>query len=219
MRVGPALAAEGAGTFPIVAASCAAALLPATWAPFAPLAIGAVVGLLIANLGRFSGAHYNPAVSLALALDRKVAPTRAAAYAVVQLAAALAGAAATFALAGRPVGVVVPGSSFVAAFAADAVATAVMVFTILAVVAGRIPKRWGAAAIGASVAIGIACAAPFSGASLNPARALAPALLAGQPAGLLVSALAPIAGAIIAFALHRIVDRNRAPRATPEASP
>lgn len=204
------LLAEAAGTFVLVAASCAAATL-GDWQG-TPLALGAIVAILILALGRLSGAHFNPAVTFAIAASGAMPARRALAYAVTQLVAALAAAALVQSFAGAGIGLVEPGTPSALAWAADTIGSFAMVFTILAVVAGRIPARWGATAIGLAVAAALWLAIPLSGGSLNPARALAPALLAGRFDALAVTVGGPLCGALLAVVAHRATEPARLSR-------
>ncbi|MEK6985568.1 MAG: aquaporin [Candidatus Thermoplasmatota archaeon] len=202
--------AEMAGTFVLVAASCAAATLGG-W-PGTPIAIGAVVALLILAFGRLSGAHFNPAVTLAIAASGAMPARRALLYVAAQLIAALAAAALVQNVAGPGIGLVEPGAPPTLAWAADTIGSFAMVFVILAVVAGRIPGRWGALAIGLAVAAALWLTIPLSGGSLNPARALAPALLAGRLDAVAVTVGGPLCGALLAVVAHRATEPARLSR-------
>ncbi len=202
--------AEMAGTFVLVAASCAAATLGG-W-PGTPIAIGAVVALLILAFGRLSGAHFNPAVTLAIAASGAMPARRALLYVAAQLIAALAAAALVQNVAGPGIGLVEPGAPPTLAWAADTIGSFAMVFVILAVVAGRIPGRWGALAIGLAVAAALWLTIPLSGGSLNPARALAPALLAGRLDAGAVTVGGPLCGALLAVVAHRATEPARLSR-------
>jgi aquaporin Z len=196
------------------------------WAPGSPVpAIGNAVlrrlitGILFAGgatavvyspLGQRSGAHINPAVTLAFWRMGKVPAADAVGYVVAQILGAFAGAA----LAGlafhdltRGVrwAVTVPGDGYspLTALAAEAAMTFLLVFTIFVCVnKPRVAARTGIIA-GLLVALLVTIEAPISGTSLNPARSLAPAVLAPVYTALWIYFVGPMAGALVAVAAYR----------------
>lgn len=161
-------------------------------------------------LGQISGGHINPAVTLAFWRLGKVPSSDAAAYIVVQFLGALAGTYAA-GLAWGPLtmaidyGITVPGAgySWAGALAAEAFITFLLVFTIFVCVnKPRLASRTGLIA-GALVAVLVMIEAPVTGTSLNPARTLAPAILASNYTALWVYFAGPMAGALAAAAAYR----------------
>ncbi len=171
------------------------------------IAIGFGFGLaLLAGIwvvGHVSGAHFNPAVTLAFLVDKRLTFTDAVGYWVGQFAGA-AVASAIVALASSRAAVAGTATSYQSAKTAilvEIVLTAIFVWTILAVT--RSGGSHAPAAIALTlVAIHLA-GIPFSGASVNPARSFGPVVVSGS-GQLLVYLWAPLVGALIAWGLYRL---------------
>jgi aquaporin Z len=164
------------------------------------------VALVYSPWGRRSGAHMNPALTLAFLALRKVAPRDAAAYAAAQVAGGLAGVALVAAVAGAafrepPVRYVVtePGPLGAAlAFGGEAAISFLqMTLVLVATNTPRLAPFTGLLA-GCGVALYIAVEAPLSGMSMNPARTLASALPAGALDHLWIYLVAPPLGMLAA---------------------
>jgi len=167
---------------------------------------------LIQALGLSSGAHFNPAVTAALALLRQISPVDAAIYVVSQLAGAVAGALVTKALLSDEGENVNYGATEISDFldgkvfpgmVAEALGTFILFFVIVGVAVNpRGAKEWAALAIGATLGLAVMVIAPLTGAGFNPARSFGPALVSGEWGSasdfLLVYVLAPLVGAILA---------------------
>jgi len=185
----------------------------------AGLAMGlTAIALIYSPFGRRSGAHINPAVTLAFLALGKLRPRDAAGYAAAQLAGGLAGVALVAALAGPafvdpPVRWVVtaPGPRGPAlAFAAElAISFAQMAIVLVASNTPRLAP-WTGVLAGAGVATWIALEAPLSGMSMNPARTLASALPAGVFDHLWLYLVAPPLGMLAAAAAWRSLRGARA---------
>lgn len=152
---------------------------------FIALAFGLVVALAIYALGTTSGAHINPAVTIALAATRKFSWAEVAPYVVAQLLGALGGALLIVAYVGDRatglggVGLTALGSGVnpLQGVVAEALGTFLLVFTIMAVaVDKRAPAGWAGFLIGLAVATQIMVIGPFTGGSVNPARSFGPYL-------------------------------------------
>jgi aquaporin Z len=167
----------------------------------AGLAMGATaVGLIYSPWGKRSGAHMNPAVTLAFLALGKVTPRVAGAYVAAQLAGGLLGvllctAAFGEALAAREVGFVAtvpgPGGAGVA-FAAEFAISAVLLYAVLRTASDPRRERFAGLLAGAQVATWITFESPLSGMSMNPARTLASALPSGAFTALWVYLAAPV---------------------------
>ncbi len=150
------------------------------------LAFGLVVALAIYAVGTTSGAHINPAVTVALAAARRFRWAEVAPYVVAQLLGAFAGALLIVAYVGSratdlgSVGLTAlgPGVNGLQGVVAEALGTFLLVFTIMAVaVDERAPAGWAGFLIGLAVAAEIMLIGPFTGGSVNPARSFGPYLV------------------------------------------
>ena len=174
------------------------------------VAPGLVVMALIYALGECSGAHLNPAVTFGFALRRDIGWLDTIPYVAAQLAGALAASAALYALfrGDLALAVVHPGTGFNAtqACAAEVVLTTLLVFVIFGTGASaKIVGPNAAIAVGATIALCGLFASPVSGASLNPARALAPMIVSLRLNDAWLYVFAPFAGAALAAVLTYVV--------------
>jgi MIP family channel proteins len=173
-----------------------------------------VLFILVQGLAIVSGAHFNPAVTVALAALRQIRPPDAAIYVVAQLAGAVAGALLTklllneFANAetvnyGAPaVSDSLDGKTSLGMLG-EFIGTFILVLTIVAVaVDPRVDRALAPLAIGAALGLAVIIMGSLTGGSLNPARAFGPDLVSGEWDGagkfLLVYVLAPVLGALVA---------------------
>ncbi|MFF2364003.1 aquaporin [Streptomyces sp. NPDC058122] len=185
---------------------------------------GVTVGLLVASpLGRRSGGHLNPAVSLAFWLLRALPGRDAMAYAAAQLAGSAVGVAAGRLLWGEPAGTSAVGFATVRAadgvpwavvFAVEAAATAVMLGAVIFVAARPRPVLPVSVVAGVAVAGLILLVGQGAGGSFNPARQFGPELFSGDFTWLGVYLTAPLVGAI-GFALVRRRIRTAPPLPCP----
>ncbi len=207
----PALA-EALGTFALVFAGTGAIVVnDLTGAPGhvgVAMVFGLVVMAMICALGGTSGAHLNPAVTLAFVAARRFPASRVPAYVAAQLAGALAASALLRALfpAHATLGATLPAGAPAQAFVLEAVLTLLLMLVILRVSSGASEVGLLAgAAIGATVALEALFAGPICGASMNPARSLAPALASGTLQHVWIYLLAPTLGALAAVPVCRAV--------------
>jgi MIP family channel proteins len=218
-RARAALIAEGIGTFLFFFVGAGSVVLGdymATNGGTGPgllgvaLAHGLVLAVLVSSLGAASGGHFNPAVTLGVAIMGKIAPARAAAYVVAQLVGALgAGLAlkAVFAESWQPSNIgtpaLGPGITPLVAIGVEAVLTVLLVWAVIGTaVDGRGPKI-GGLAIGLAVAADILVGGPLTGAAMNPARWFGPAVAAGAYADWYVWWIGPAIGATVAALIYR----------------
>jgi aquaporin Z len=164
---------------------------------------GSLVAL--SPLGRRSGAHLNPAVTLGFWTQRKVHPHDLAGYVVAQVLGALAAVALLHLAWGHTAGALhlgatQPGDGFTALEAAglETVMTASLVLMLFFFTSGARTARFTPLGNWLLVATLVWQGAPYTGTSLNPARSLAPALLAPECAHLWVYIVGPLAGALLA---------------------
>lgn len=167
---------------------------------------GLVVMAMIQTFGDVSGAQFNPAVSLAFAVAGKLTWARLPGYVVAQcVGALLASGLLRFLFPTHELlGSTLPSGAVSQSFVLEAVLTAMLMLTILSVSTGAKEKGITAGiAIGAVVGLEAMFAGTICGASMNPARSLAPALVSGHLEHLWLYLLAPVVGALIAVPLFR----------------
>lgn len=171
------------------------------------LTFGLVVMAMIYAVGDVSGAHLNPAVTLGFWLARRLPGRSVLPYVASQLAGAFAASGMMRTMFDHAtLGATHPAGSAMQSFALEVVLTAILMFVILSVASG--PKEKGilaGVAIGGVIAFEALFAGPISGASMNPARSIAPAVVSGGTADLWVYIAAPIAGAAIGVLAHRTI--------------
>ncbi len=209
-----ALGAELIGTFALVFFGCGAIAVGRLPDAGVALAFGLVIAVMIYALGHVSGAHFNPAVSVGFAIGRHFPWRWAGAYALAQVAGATLGALALRATLGPdvPLGVTAPAGSDVQALAWEVILTFVLVLVITAVATDtRAVGEAAALAIGGAVALGSLVGGPVTGASMNPARSIGPALVACDLAHLWIYLVAPLAGAILAAGAYGFLRAGDAP--------
>jgi MIP family channel proteins len=205
LRLGPALVAEAIGTFALVFAGCGAIAVGTLGPPGVAAAFGLAILTMVYALGHVSGAHFNPAVTLGFAIGRHFPVARVGPYWVAQVAGAVAAAGLLRATLGDvPLGVTQPAGTDVQAFVWEVVLTFFLMLVIVSVATDTRAVGQGAAiAIGGAVALGSLVGGPVSGASMNPARSLGPALVSGELNALWIYLVAPPVGAIGAVLVYR----------------
>jgi aquaporin Z len=176
------------------------------------IALGFGLALLagIWAVGHVTGAHFNPAVTLAALLDKRITFSDAIGYWVAQFAGATVGSLIVLAAAGDRVSVAATATGYTdlsTAIVVEILLTAVFVWTILSVTKTGVDHAPLAIALvltGVHV-VGI----PFSGSSVNPARSFGPAVVGGSVGTTLwVYIYAPLIGAVLAWALYRMFPAN-----------
>jgi aquaporin Z len=163
---------EFIGTFFLVFTVCCVVLGAA---PLAPLAIGSVLATMIYAGGHISGAHYNPAVTLAVFLRGRLEMREVGPYMGAQLiAAVLAALLARFVVDVKPVAMDIPNDHLFAAFVAELVFTFALAYTVLNVATSRDHPNnsFYGFAIGFTVFVGAVAVGPVSGGAFNPAVGL-----------------------------------------------
>jgi MIP family channel proteins len=197
-------AAEALAAFALVFAGCGAAVTDARYSGAlgtvgVALVFGLVIMVMVYATGHLSGAHINPAVTLAFTLTRHFPPRDALAYVAAQLAGAIAGALLLLAVwTQKPaaLGATVPSVGSGPALVYEIALTAFLMFVIMAVATDtRAVGAAAAIAIGGTVALDALFGGPVTGASMNPARSLGPALASGQWHAFWIYVLGPVVGA------------------------
>jgi aquaporin NIP len=207
-----ACVAELIGTFALVFAGAGAVMVDAKTAALGHVGVaitfGLVIMVMIYAVGHVSGAHFNPAVSLAFAITRHFPWPRVALYWLAQLGGALLAAALLRASLGNlaHVGATLPAGSDGQSFVWEIVLTAFLMFVIMAVATDtRAVGEAAAIAVGGTVGLDAMFGGPISGASMNPARSAGPAIVSGDLRALWLYLVGPIVGAMVGAVAYQFV--------------
>ena len=191
-----------------------------------------VLFMIVQTIGSISGAHVNPAVTLALLALRKIRPNDAAVYVLLQLAGGVAGALMTKFLliddlaeqqnnGATGLNLSLLGGDF-QGFVAELLGTFFLVWAVIAVAVNpRAARDWAGLAIGGTLGFAVMIFGPLTGAGLNPARWFGPALVAGEWNTPLLYIFAPLVGAVLAALIYwyLFVEGPTIRAATPETGP
>ncbi|MGA2471625.1 MAG: MIP family channel protein [Solirubrobacteraceae bacterium] len=206
--------AEGLAAFALVFAGCGAIITNHNdHGALGPVGVSLVFGLIIMAMiyatGHLSGAHINPAVTIAFTLTRHFPPRDAIAYITAQLAGATTGALLLLAVwTNKPahLGATIPTVPIGSAFVYETALTAMLMFVIISVATDTRAVGAGAAiAIGATVALDAMFGGAVTGASMNPARSLGPALVSGTWTDQWIYIAAPILGAALGAFAYQLI--------------
>ena len=206
--------AEAFATFALVFAGCGALVLDhERGGSLGAVGIAATFGLVIMVMvyatGHLSGAHINPAVTIAFSSSRHFPVRDALAYVPSQLAGAVAGALLLrLVWSGTPadLGPTHPTVGDGAALTYEIVLTAILMFVIMAVATDtRAVGAAAAIAIGGTVALDSLFAGGATGASMNPARSFGPALVASSWSDIWIYLAGPLVGAVAGGVLYQLV--------------
>jgi aquaporin NIP len=207
-----ALVAELIGTFALVFAGTGAIVVDAKTHALGHVGVSVVFGLVIMAMiyavGHVSGAHFNPAVSFAFGLTRHFPWTRVGAYWVAQAAGALIAAAILRGSMGNVahLGATLPAGSQAQAFLWESILTFFLMFVIMSVATDtRAVGEAAAIAIGGTVGLDAMFGGPVTGASMNPARSLGPAIVSGDVHALWLYVAAPLVGASLGALAYQFV--------------
>lgn len=242
MPLSKKLAAEFIGTFWLVLGGCGSAVLAAKFPEIGiglvgvSLAFGLTVLTMAYALGRISGGHFNPAVTLGLVVGRRKPANELAPYIISQTAGAIVAAAVlyliasgngAFELAGgfasNGYGKHSPGGySLLSALVCEVVMTAGFLFVIMGATDDRAPPGFAPIAIGLALTLIHLISIPITNTPVNPARSTAPAIFVGgwALAQLWLFWLAPLVGGVLGALVYRsvatepaaILDPRRAAR-------
>jgi glycerol uptake facilitator protein len=193
---------------------------------FIAFAFALALAIAIYSIGKVSGGHFNPAVTVAMLATRRIEPAQAGLYFAAQLVGAIIGSLGVIVIWGTSVakstslGVTSfssPTNAFQAAVA-EAIGAFIFLFVITAMAADpRAPAGWAGLIIGLTLGVVILMMGPVTGASLNPARSFGPMLVKTIFGGkvdwgqIWVYLIGPIVGGVLgAFAYDVIADTRRA---------
>jgi aquaporin NIP len=203
--------AEALGTFGLVFAGTSAIVVNSDGAVShvgVALTFGLVVFAMIAAIGDVSGAHINPAVTVGFCLAKRFPLRAVGPYIAAQCLGALLASIVVRVLFWDAVslGETIPAGPVLRSWLLELILTSALMFVILSVSTGASEKGITAGlAIGAVVALEALFAGPISGASMNPARSLGPAIISGHMSAVWIYLTAPFVGAVIAIAACRCV--------------
>jgi MIP family channel proteins len=205
IKLSPALA-EAIGTFVLVFAGCGAVMVSERFPGSIPLGgvpvvFGLAIGVMVYAVGHISGAHFNPAVTLGFASVGRISKKNALLYWAAQFLGAIAAITVLKLILpmGQGFGATLPAVSGMAATVWEAFLTFILVIVIMGVASD--PRAHGSAAgiaIGGSICLDAFIGGTVTGASMNPARSLAPALFQGTLPTLWIYFAGPAIGAVVA---------------------
>lgn len=218
--------AEALGTFALVFIGCGAVVMatfPATSYGLLGIAFAhaVVLAVMVTATLNISGGHINPAVTLGFLMARRITPGDAGFYIVAQLAGGVLGAwtvkalllGASVALVGLGVPALQNGVTFGTGVAIEAVLTFLLMCAIYGTAVAPSAPKVGGFGIGLSLLFLILIGGGLTGAAMNPARALAPAMVMGNYLSHAVYWIGPVLGAAAGAALWELVLLERRPAA------
>lgn len=216
--------AEMIGTMVLVLMGCGSAVFAGTVQPFSSVgtlgvafAFGLAVLTMVYTIGKISGCHINPAITLGMLLSKRISGKDAGMYMIFQVIGAIIGSSILFILA-KDSGstTTLTGANgyhdLVPAFVAETVFTFIFLLVVLGSTSKGANTKFAGIAIGlALVLIHIVCI-PITGTSVNPARSIGPALFQGGEAlsQLWLFIVAPFLGAAIAAFVWKGIDTEEA---------
>ncbi|KAK4440092.1 Aquaporin NIP1-1 [Sesamum alatum] len=206
--------AEALGTYFLIFAGCAAVVVNSdkdkvVTLPGISIVWGLVVMVMVYSVGHISGAHFNPAVTIAFATCKRFPWKQVPAYIAAQvLAATLASGTLRLLFSGHHdhFAGTLPTGSDVQSLVVEFIITFYLMFVISGVATdNRAIGELAGLAVGATILLNVMFAGPISGASMNPARSLGPAIVSSNYKGLWIYMLGPTAGAIAGAWVYNII--------------
>ncbi|HEV7459528.1 MAG TPA: MIP family channel protein [Solirubrobacteraceae bacterium] len=207
-------AAEGLAAFALVFAGCGAIVANQRYGGAlgvvgVALVFGLVIMVMVYATGHLSGAHINPAVTIAFTLTRHFPAREAAAYVGAQVAGATVAALVLIGVwSDKPahLGATIPTVGAGSALLYEALLTAFLMFVIMAVATDtRAVGAAAAIAIGGTIGLDALFGGPVTGASMNPARSFGPALVSGEWRDFWVYVVGPVVGAAAGALAYQLV--------------
>ncbi len=177
------------------------------------ITFGLIVMAMIYTLGNISGAHLNPAVTIAFTLAKRFRLLHILPYIASQLAGALLASSILHALfpANETLGATLPAGSDMQCFILEFILTFFLMLVIIHVATGSKEQgMFAGLAIGSTVLLEAMFAGPVCGASMNPARSVAPAVISGYIVHLWIYIIAPVAGAALAIPVWKFLNNESA---------
>ncbi len=174
------------------------------------ITFGLIVMVMIYAVGNISGAHFNPAVTIAFTVAKKFPLDQLSQYIIAQVGGALLASLILKFLFPENIllGTTLPSGTDLQSFVLEIILTFFLMFVIINVAHGSKEQgMFAGLAIGSTVLLDAMFAGPISGASMNPARSFAPALISGEFSHLWIYLTAPIIGALLAVIIHNILTK------------
>jgi aquaporin Z len=176
------------------------------------ITFGLIVMSMIYSIGNISGAHLNPAVSIAFTLAKRFPIKHLAAYIISQLGGAILASLTLKYLFPSSInlGATMPVGTELQSFILEVILSFFLMLVIINVATGSKEQgMFAGVAIGSVVALEALFAGPICGASMNPARSIAPALVSGHPEHLWIYIVAPTLGAALAIPVWKYLTKNQ----------
>jgi aquaporin Z len=172
------------------------------------ITFGLIVMAMIYSIGEISGAHINPAVTIAFWASGRFDKREVLPYITAQIIGALLASSILYFLfpTHETQGATLPSDTAIQSFILEVILTFILMFVIIKVSTGS--KEIGTMAgiaIGGTVGLEAMFAGPITGASMNPARSIAPALFSGHLEHLWLYIIAPIIGALLAIVVCKVI--------------
>lgn len=176
------------------------------------ITFGFIVMAMIYTLGNISGAHLNPAVTIAFTLAKRFQLKQVLPYIIAQLAGAILASLALKYLfpTNQTLGATLPAGTEMQSFILEFILTFFLMLVIINVASGSKEQgMFAGLAIGSTVLLEAMFAGPICGASMNPARSIAPALISGHLGHLWLYIVATITGAALAIPVWKFLNHNK----------
>ena len=181
-----------------------------------PFSFGFGLLAAIVAFGHVSGGHYNPAVTIAMVLDKRTTPIEAVGYIVAQVIGAIGAAALVMVAVSKDAvaaGITKPGTGITETGALILETTFSAIFLVVILTASKRAGALAAIVIPLTLLAIHFAIATLSGASVNPARSLGSALVGGDLAGIWIYIVGPVVGGIIGWGVFRVMERGTEPAA------
>lgn len=212
--------AEFIGTFTLVLFACGTAAVvgcasdKGTGYLLTALAFGLVIVAMAYSIGNISGCHINPAVSIAMLINKSLSLKDFIGYIIAQFAGATAGAAVLMAIVGKDSGLganALYNGDILVSFIIEVILTFVFVFAILGVTSKAENSSVSGIVIGLTLTLVHILGISFTGTSVNPARSFGPALFVGGEAlsSVWVFILAPLVGGVLAALVYKFLASKK----------
>jgi aquaporin Z len=206
--------AEFIGTFALVFAGTGAIIVDSLTGKIGHIGVamtfGLVIGVMVYSLGHISGAHFNPAVSIGFLFSKRLKKDHMFFYILAQISAAVFASGLLYLMFGNiaNLGATLPMGGWTQSFVLEVIMTFFLMFVIISVATdSRVKPEVSGIAIGGAVALDSLFGGPISGASMNPARSLGPAIVGRVFESQEIYLIAPIVGSLIAVATYEFIRK------------